>query len=228
MKNKLLFWIFLSFVVSFPSRAQVAETTFTDNRDGHIYNSVKIGNQIWMAENLAYLPRIDKVEDGVFDADRFWVYNYFGDSVEEAKTTEAYTKFGVLYNWTAATKICPAGWHMPTDKEWQEMEASLGMDTQQTSIRKWRQSGDVGKKLKSSSGWFSNHGTDEFGFRALPAGCRGYNGFESEHYCGYFWTGSPSSGDNGWRRTICFDEDGIERTEDRRYFGCSVRCIKDE
>jgi uncharacterized protein (TIGR02145 family) len=208
--------------------AQVVKTTFTDDRDGHIYTSVKIGNQIWMAQNLAYLSQINKVEDGVFDTDRFWVYNYYGNSVEDAKRTETYKKFGVLYNWPAATKICPAGWHIPTDKEWQEMEVFLGMDTQQAGIRKWRQSGDIGKKLKADSGWFSNRGSDDFGFSALPSGCRGYNGFESENYCGYYWTGSSSNGDNGWRRTICFDDDGIDRTEDRRYFGCSVRCVKDE
>jgi len=53
-----------------------------------------------MADNLAYLPRIDKVEDGVFDFDMFWVNKYYGDSAEEDKTTESYTKYGVLYNRT--------------------------------------------------------------------------------------------------------------------------------
>jgi len=201
--------------------------TFTDNRDGNVYSFIKIGNQIWMAENLAYLPRIDQVEDGVFDFERFWVYNYFGNNIQEAKSTETYKKYGVLYNWPAATKVCPEGWHIPTDKDWQEMEIFLGMDSNIAANRKWRSGNNVGVKLKASTGWFSDSGTNETGFSALPGGCRGYNGFESMNYCGYFWTGTPSSGDNGWRRTLCFDENSIEKTEDRRYFGCSVRCIKD-
>lgn len=56
------------------------------------------------------------------------------------------------------------------------------------------------------------------GFHALPGGCRGYGGFESEGYCAYFWTGSPAGGDNGWRRRFCCDNDGSCREEDRRYF----------
>jgi len=223
--KKLLF--ILTFLNVISAVAQTDSQSFTDDRDGRVYRTVKIGNQVWMAENLAYLPRIDRVEDGVFDADRFWVYDYFGKSVDEARKTEDYKKYGVLYNWPAGGKACPAGWHMPTDKEWQEMEIFLGMDEKEAGIRKWRTSGDVGKKLKAQSGWFSDSGSDESGFSALPGGCRGYNGFESQTFCGYFWTGSAPNGDNGLRRSICFDENGIDRTEDRRYFGCSVRCVKD-
>jgi uncharacterized protein (TIGR02145 family) len=227
MKFYSIALILMSGTMFLPVSAQVKDT-FTDNRDGKVYSSVKIGNQTWMAENLAYLPKIDQVEDGVFDFDRFWVYNYFGKSVDEAKKTTDYKNFGVLYNWPSALKVCPAGWHIPTDKEWKTMEEFLGMSAGQANSIKWRSSGDIGKKLKAVTGWHENSGTDEFGFSALPGGCRGYNGFESESYCGFFWTGSPTNGDNGWRRAICFDENGIEKNEDRRYFGCSVRCVKDE
>jgi uncharacterized protein (TIGR02145 family) len=226
MKIIFLFF-FLSVSLLIPSLSQDDKKTITDTRDGRVYKTVKIGNQTWMAENLAYLPKIDQVEDGVFDTERFWVYNYFGNSTGEAVKTESYKKYGALYNWPAATNVCPQGWHLPTEIEWQKMEILLGMEQGLASTRKWRSSGDVGKKLKSVKGWHADSGTDETGFSALPGGCRGYNGFESQNFCGFYWTGSASNGDNGWRRTICFDENGIEKNEDRKYFGCSVRCVKD-
>ena len=78
--------------------------TFTDSRDGNEYNWVQIGNQVWMAENLAYLPSVNMVADGSEDAagSYYYVYGYDGTNVTDAKATANYTTYGVLYNWTAA------------------------------------------------------------------------------------------------------------------------------
>ncbi len=175
--------------------------TFIDPRDGHKYRWVKIGSQIWMAENLAYMPHVNppkKQEDGI------WVYDYDGEDVAEAKATDNYQKYGCLYDWAMAmdidTKyleqpwngnsekhqgICPPGWHLPTDGEWKTLEKSLGMsdsladvmeDTRSAYESYYPQSKDyvpVGKYLKSSSGWFQEgNGDNSSGFNIIPSGGR--------------------------------------------------------
>jgi len=199
--------------------------TFTDARDGHVYNWVKIDDQKWMTENLAWLPQVNLVSDGQFEGNCYYVYGYDGNNLSEARKKSNYKKYGTLYNWKAALECCPDGWHLPTDEEWRKMEKFLGMKYEPMS-RGWISSGNVGKKLKSTNGWIMNNGTDEIGFQALPAGCRGYGGFESLGFCGYFWTASAAGGDNGWRRGLCGEKNGTCREEDRRYFGISVRCVK--
>lgn len=212
------------FVYILPLQAQ---GKFTDARDGRTYKYIVVGEQTWMAENLAYLPRIDQMEDGQFEQERYWVYGYRGSDLSEARQTDAYKTYGVLYNWLGACNSCPEGWHLPAEVEWQQLEKTLGMTAQDAEARKWRRSGEVGKKLMSQEGWIKNNGTNETGFQALPGGLRGYNGFEAMQYGAYFWTASPTNGDNGLRRSLLFDDAGVDKTEDRRYIGCSVRCVKD-
>jgi uncharacterized protein (TIGR02145 family) len=103
-------WSFMIFFVSLSllpilMNAQ-DKNTFTDSRDGHVYNMVKIGNQTWMTENLKYnVPAAS------------WAYN--NDSVNELN-------FGRLYTWKAAQTACMKGWHLPSDKEWGVLIQSLG------------------------------------------------------------------------------------------------------
>jgi uncharacterized protein (TIGR02145 family) len=203
------------------------EGTFTDARDGHVYKWVKIGNQIWMTENLAYLPQVNREDDSLFNGKCFYVYGYDGEIISEAKSKETFKKYGVLYNWDAAREGCPQGWHLPTDEEWRELEEYLGMAAEELGSREWRSSGEVGKKLKSVLSWKMNNGSNEFNFNILPGGCRGYGGFGSLNFCAYFWTASAAGNDNAWRRGFCGDDSGSCREEDRRYFGLSIRCVKD-
>ena len=216
------------FAIAFPAIVIAQDKgTLTDPRDGHIYQAVTIGKQTWMAENLAYLPAVNRVATGLFEEKCLYVYGYDGIKVDEAKVCTNFNEIGVLYNWIAAKSACPAGWHLPTDQEWRELEKFLGMTADETLKRDYRTGGEVGTKLKSTSGWMNGNGSNIFGFSALPGGCRGYGGFEGKGYAGFFWTASTIDGDNGLRRGICSDSPGISRQEDRRYFGCSVRCVKD-
>ena len=202
--------------------------SFTDTRDGHIYKTVTIGKQTWMAENLAWLPAVDRPATGLFEVECRYIYDYEGVNVDEAKANTNFQQFGALYNWIAARNACPSGWHLPTDQEWMELERFSGLPSSESTLMDWRNSGEAGTKLKSIEGWIGGNGTDNFGFTALPAGCRGYAGFQSKGYAAYFWTASTIDGDNGWRRGICSDIPGISRQEDRRYFGASVRCIRNQ
>ncbi|MBN2244299.1 MAG: fibrobacter succinogenes major paralogous domain-containing protein [Candidatus Aminicenantes bacterium] len=180
-----------------------------------------------MAENLAYLPQVNRADASQFNGGCSYVYGYDGEDITEAKSKETYKKYGTLYNWDAARESCPSGWHLPSDEEWRELEKYLGMAADELGAREWRQSGEVGRKIKSASGWEINGGRNEFNFHVLPGGCRGYDGFGSLGFCAYFWTASSAGNDNAWRRGFCGDDNGSCREEDRRYFGLSVRCVKD-
>ena len=107
---------------------------FTDTRDGKTYKTVKIGEQIWFAENCAYLPQVMKVGEHPEGTPCYYVYGYDGNDVVAAKATESYKTRGVLYNWWAAGGSmdsknsdipsgiqgpCPKGWHVPSEAEWQ-------------------------------------------------------------------------------------------------------------
>ena len=226
MKHLWMIWIALTIVGLMSVQAQ-EKGTFTDIRDGHVYQWVKVGGQIWMAENLAYMPGVNRVSDSQFEGKCFYVYGCDGENLSKAKAEPNYKKYGVLYNWEAARESCPEGWHLPTDQEWKKLENCLGMSEKEVTERGWRRTGEVGKKLESASGWTIDGGTDEAGFHALPGGCRGYEEYGSQGFCAYFWTSSPVGGDDGWRRGFCGDDNGSCREEERRYFGLSVRCVKD-
>ncbi|MGI6410801.1 MAG: FISUMP domain-containing protein [Bacteroidales bacterium] len=83
-----------------------------DARDGNAYKTVKIGNQIWLAENLKYLPSVVGPGTESESTPYYYVYGYNGTNVTDAKATSNYATYGVLYNWTAAMDACPDGWHL--------------------------------------------------------------------------------------------------------------------
>ena len=116
--------------------------SFTDTRDGKTYSAVRIGNQIWMAENLNY------------NANGSQCYN----------NTPAYCdKYGRLYNWETAKVACPRSWHLPTIEEWEKLTATVGGES---TAGKYLKATSGWNSYKSKSG----NGTDAYGFRALPGG----------------------------------------------------------
>ncbi|HLW09227.1 MAG TPA: SUMF1/EgtB/PvdO family nonheme iron enzyme, partial [Fermentimonas sp.] len=112
-------------VVFYESKASLGNG-FVDSRDGNVYPTVTIGNQVWMAENLKYLPQVVGPATASETAPYNYVYDYNGTDVEAAKATENYSDYGVLYNWQAATEACPTGWHLPSDDEWRELTDFIG------------------------------------------------------------------------------------------------------
>ncbi|MFA6126034.1 MAG: FISUMP domain-containing protein [Bacteroidales bacterium] len=201
---------------------------FKDVRDGHVYPAVIIGKQVWMGTNLAWLPSVNRLSDSQFDTPCYYVYAFDATDTTLALKSDYFSRYGTLYNYPAAKSACPPGWHLPSDEEWRVLEEYLGMSGKESGAREWRGSGKIGLKVKAVKGYNNVGGSNESGLGLLPGGCRGYGGCESEGFCGYFWTSSPAGGDNAWRRGFCSDDDGSCRQEDRRYFGCSVRCLKDQ
>lgn len=103
---------------------QTFANTFSDARDGNVYKIVTIMDQLWMAENLKYLPRVDSLAATSGRTPYYYVYGYDGTHVNAAKATANFATYGVLYNWPAAM-ICPSGWHLPSKREWLRLEAYL-------------------------------------------------------------------------------------------------------
>jgi len=179
---------------------------FKDKRDGKRYSWVRIGAQVWMAENLNY-----KTSDS-------WCY-------KNEKTN--CDKYGRLYNWEAAKKACPIGWHLPSDKEWKTLEIQLGMSQSEADDTGYRGT-DEGKKMKSTRGWSSNgNGTNSSGFNGLPGGYAYTNACFHLGTNGYWWSATEYSHTNAWRRELYYNNDVEYRYSFDKVYHFSVRCLMD-
>ncbi len=201
--------------------------TFVDPRDGQTYKFVVIGSQVWFAENLRYLPSVSPSSDGSQINPRYYVYDYQGYNVSEAKTTYNYLNYGVLYNAAAAANACPEGWHVPTDYEWKILEIYIGMSETEVELSGWRGSGK-GKKLKSTNYWYDGgNGTDSYGFKALPGGYRDFDKtFRNITKSGIWWSISSYNAESKWARFLVCNLSGICRCDYKNEIGLSVRCIR--
>ena len=192
--------------------------TFTDTREtpAKVYKWTKIGTQTWMAENLAYLPSVNDATDNSTTVAKYYVYNYDGTVVADAKASSYYTTYGVLYNWTAAMGVCPTGWHLPSSAEWATLEATVGGF------------GTAGTKLKSVSGWTSGiTGTDAYGFSALPSGYYYGSDFNYALYFGYWWSATENDATYAYDRYMIYDGANVNSNNRNKYYGFSVRCLQD-
>jgi uncharacterized protein (TIGR02145 family) len=207
--------------------------TFRDTR-GEVtdYEWVRIGGQIWMAENLAYLPLVSLSSEGSGAAPSYYVYGYEGNSVFSARATDNFARYGVLYNHPAALESCPDGWHLPSDEEWKVLKGTVDSqygvgdpEWEKTSYQGY----DAGTKLKAASGWREGviPGTDLYGFTGLPGGYRQYDGgfFLIGDY-GYWWA-STMSGYQGWCHYLLWGTAEAGRHYFPPGYGYSVRCIRD-
>ncbi len=203
---------------------------FTDPRDSIEYGYINIGDQIWMAENLAYLPAVDNILTWSQIEPHYYVYEYDGTNVEEAKAWHRYVEFGVLYNWEAARISCPENWHLPTDDEWKTLEIYLGMTAYDANNWGWRYSGDVANKIKSKTGWnYDRNGSNSSGFNAFPSGRWNPQGGSCCHgNSTLFWTSSQTPNHDAISRFFYLSFEAIDRHYSQRLYGFSVRCIKDE
>jgi uncharacterized protein (TIGR02145 family) len=191
----------------------------------YAYQTVQIGDQCWFSENCRYLPEVSPSSQGSDTTPYYYVYDYDGTDVATAQFQSAYYTYGVLYNWSAVMTegICPSGWHIPTDLEWQTMEMALGMSTSDAESIGWRGS-PVGGYMKSATNW---NGTDSSGYNGLPAGFISTNGFSWAGTVAYWWSSSDSGSSAAWVRRLYSDTDNVSRFYYDRNHGFSARCIKD-
>jgi uncharacterized protein (TIGR02145 family)/prepilin-type N-terminal cleavage/methylation domain-containing protein len=212
--------------------------------DSEEYEIVAIGDQCWMAENLKYLPAVSPPEDGSEDAgfenDPFYyIYNYNGTDVTEAKATENYQIYGALYNHNAALTACPTGWHLPTHEEFVDLERAVCTSgTCETDFPYSTSVGDIGtdEGSKLSGGyslWYdgnlrNNVNFGNSGFNALPSSFRNWNSSFSStlSFETYFWSASLGSS-AAWNRGFSYSSSKVYRGYFNFEMGLSVRCVKD-
>ena len=194
--------------------------SFVDFRDNTTYSTIQIGNKVWMAENLAYLPSVNSSYNGSKTNPLYYVLGYNGTDTTVAKATANFQTYGVLYNYTAALTACPPGWHLPSDAEFVAFSALLGGDN------------IAGGKLKEAGfeHWNSPNlgATNETGFTALPGTCRDINGgFQAlGSYC-YFWSTLEYNVDASYGRGLFYHYAMFQRNHHFKDYGFSVRCIMD-
>ncbi len=202
--------------------------SFTDQRDNANYNWVRIGAQIWMSDNLAYLPSVSPNAVASVTSPVYYMYDYQGISVLDAKSLPIYSLYGALYNFEAAKMACPDGWHLPTDAEWKTLEIFLGMTQGEADSTGVRLSGSVGEKLRSKTGWNNGmNGNNSVGFNAQGGGFLWKNGTaEGFGISAAFWTASPGEATTAWDRYLDGSGKGIDRKQYPRSDAYSVRCLR--
>jgi uncharacterized protein (TIGR02145 family) len=197
--------------------------TVTD-ADGNVYHTVNFHGQTWMVENLKSTHYNDGsgAEIPIGTDNSAWgslstpAYCWFDNDAGNKAT------YGALYNWYAATdsRLCPNGWHVPSNSEWGTLIANLGGD-----------STIVGGKLKEAgtAHWASpNTGADNSsGFTALPGGSHYTNGsFYFKGKYGWWWSKTESSSTEAWHPYLVYNTSAITRVPGNKSLGFSVRCIK--
>lgn len=209
--------------------------------DGYTYRTVKIGGQEWFAENLRTTVYANGDQIPYGGTNESWVYQEMGMRCSCDHDDAMNAKFGQLYNWYAvddARGLCPAGWHVPSDEDWQDLEVFLGMSRADVSLEGRRGSGElgIGAKLKAKSGWekaksvlendkIGENGTDDFGFSALP-GCGRNSANGGFVNFGAWWSSSPDGG-QAWQRNLLLDSPDIIRGSRNPPVGSFVRCLRD-
>jgi uncharacterized protein (TIGR02145 family) len=212
----------------------IADCGETQDHDGYSYATVEIGDQCWFSENLRsdHYRNGDLIPGGLSNST--WSTTTVGAQAYFDNDEGNLSAYGRLYNWYAvddARALCPFGWHVSSDAEWQTMEMHLGMSESEANSTGWRSSGSVGNKLREegTEHWTSpNTGaTNSSGFTALGSGYRqSGGGFGGLLNLGYFWSSSPSGG-YIWIRGLEFFVADVQRGDGTHRDGNAVRCVAD-
>jgi uncharacterized protein (TIGR02145 family) len=200
------------------SRSNPSNGTLFDMRDGQSYKVVKIGKQIWLAENFRYLPSKEKGDK----YDTSYVCNNDNSYLDKG--------YGRLYDYDTANNIAPEGWKLPSNEDFQELIDFIRKDNKLDVVD------EIGNYLKSENGWASSFrkikpNNDKYGFNAKPVGYQGNDSFYSEGYYANFWSVTEFNSDstngwstNGWRLYYNYED---FNSFNNKYSMLSVRLIKD-
>jgi uncharacterized protein (TIGR02145 family) len=200
----------------------IAQTQVLDVQ-GNVYNTVRIGKQVWMVENLKTTKYNDGTEIPQVRESELWQelespsYCWYINNQSTYGDT-----YGVLYNWFTVNtgQLCPKGWQVPTDEEWTELIDFINSE------------GTDGGKLKETgtTHWAepNNGATNETGFTALPGGGRGINGsFNGVGSVGIWWSATEYDPNTAWGRSMFYNIGNVGKSNYGKKNGFSIRCLKD-
>ena len=204
--------------------------------DGNVYQTIIIGTQEWMMENLKVTHYRDGTAIPTGHSNSDWsnlstgAYAVYNDDESNADT------YGYLYNWYAvddSRNIAPEGWHVPTDDEWKTLEMHLGMSQSEADNTGYRGTNEGSKLAGNADLWNDGdlENNAEFGtsgFTALPGGYRTPNGgYGSTGHYGYFWSSTEGSSSLAWYRRLHYSNSEVYRYYGYKHYGFSVRCLRD-
>ncbi len=234
MKKKFIIWLYPLIVIGIVSILTNSCKKDDDNNnnstppltisdiDGNIYKTVTIGTQVWIAENLKTTNYNDGIAIPLVTDDTTWSNLTTPGYCLYNNDSTYINPYAALYNWYTVNtgKLCPTGWHMPTNAEWTTLINYLGGE----SI--------AGGKLKETGtlNWNppNTGATNESGFSALPGGYRAHDGSFYEIGDGaYFWSSTESDFDNAWYQLLYYYYEEITPNCQIKNHGFSVRCIMD-
>ena len=210
--------------------------------DGNVYKTVKLGNQVWMRENLRTTRYADGTPIPLGTESSYDVAYRYHPSDYSAYVAD----YGYLYNWAAVMKgassssanpsgvqgICPDGWHVPSDAEWTELTNYVKSQSQYVC---GDYTGNIAKALASETGWNSStyncdvgnnpSANNATGFSARPAGsyyghCKNFGG------SAYFWSATQNSSNYAYNRGLYYITAYVGRYYGNKYDGYSVRCVR--
>jgi uncharacterized protein (TIGR02145 family) len=214
--------------------------------DGNLYQAVRIGNQVWMAENLRVTRYNDRSVIPKITSHATWdscyytftpAYCYYNNTTN----ADSIKKFGALYNWYAVNtgKLAPAGWHVPTDSEWTVMEKYLVLNGYNwDGTKDASQGNNIAKALAAKTDWCTDTTTgtigndltmnNSSGFSALPGGYRYYNGyFLYQSNNGNWWSATEFTPSYAYYRFLFFANYLLSRSYDLQGCGFAVRLVRD-
>jgi uncharacterized protein (TIGR02145 family) len=211
--------------------------TLTD-ADGNVYNTIKMGSQVWMAENLRTTKYNDSIEMKNVSSDEQWDTLSTGAYCSYDNLESNVTTYGMLYNWYAINsgKLAPAGWHVPTEEDWTNLENYLianGYNYDGT-----KDLDKIAKSLASTTGWTVSDSpgspganpekNNATGLTALPGGYRIKEGgfYALGAFCSW-WSASECTADGACCRWIYYSESYFSSVASYKASGASVRLIKD-
>lgn len=202
--------------------------------EGNVYKTVLIGTQVWMAENLKStqynnntpIPQVtDSLQWMTLTTPAYCWY----------RNRESNKPIGALYTWyTVATgNLCPTGWHVPTNAEYQIMEVAVGVPADSVNNWGWRGNG-AGTKLKDATAWGAGNGNNISGWTAMPSGYRAWanSEFRGLNILSYYWTATDDAANANptvaWYRRLDATSPWIYKATTGKAGGKSVRCIKNQ
>jgi len=243
MKKIIILICFLSVIVLFTNcnkkkstEPEEATDTMTGN-DGKTYKIVKIGNQVWMAENLRETQYRNGNPIPNVTSNSEWAYLSTGAYCAYDNSESNAETYGYLYNWYAVNdsrNIASEGWHTPTDVEWKELEMYLGMSQSGADDTGFRGTNEGSKLAGNASLWDSgdlknNSAFGTSGFSALPGGYRYHysGGFNDLGSYAFFWASTEFCSSIAWYRCLNFNYSEVARDYFNMQRGFSVRLVRD-
>ena len=214
--------------------------TITDV-DGNTYNTVQIGEQCWMKENLKTTTYRNGTEIPNVTNANAWITLTTGAYVWYDNDISWKDSYGALYNWFTTVDpngLCPTGWHVPSDDEWTDLTDYIGGTSSPhgNELKSCRQvNSPLGGGCNTSEHprWeedtiYGNYGTDDYGFSGLPGGYRGINGsFYGIGFSGSWWSSTEYSSISAWFRGLSRNLGYVFVYDYGKQGGRSVRCLRD-